>query len=394
MGVTSIEGGTFWSCSSLSNITIPESVTSIGNYAFLGCSSLTSITIPEGVTNIGEDAFFNCRSLTKINIPMGVTSIEDGTFWSCSSLSNITIPEGVTSIGNRAFLGCSSLTNITIPESVTSIGDDALDGQKVICNSSINDIGDLSMSSNLYCWLIINRPDGNIPLYGPNWKNVVINGVAESVTLPYQQKVNFTFPEEVKSIKKISYTMTFDKNFDSQSYGIWRTIALPFTPTSITHAEKGMLAPFDSGIGGAQNFWLRELTADGFKDVTQIEPNHPYLIAMPNSKAYADKYNISGNVTFSAENLTSEDFVNSAPLSADGTNYTMHASYSYMDKTEGVYVLNSDNCFVNNDEQLYPFEAYLKSNTATLRSVISLNKGRAATRAGSEGKRKPQIDDM
>jgi hypothetical protein len=36
----------------------------------------------------------------------------------------------------------------------------------------------------------------------------------------------------------------------------------------------------------------------------------------------------------------------------------------------------------------------LKDNTATLRSVISLNKGRTVTRAGSEGKRKPQIDDM
>ncbi|MCI6501654.1 MAG: leucine-rich repeat domain-containing protein, partial [Clostridia bacterium] len=33
----------FWDCSSLTFITIPDSVTSIGTRAFLNCSSLTSI---------------------------------------------------------------------------------------------------------------------------------------------------------------------------------------------------------------------------------------------------------------------------------------------------------------------------------------------------------------
>jgi hypothetical protein len=246
----------------------------------------------------------------------------------------------------------------------------------------------------LYCWLIINRSDGEeIPLYGPNWKNVVINGVAESVTLPYRKTVDFAIPEEVKSIKKISYTMTFDANTSSSSYGIWRTIALPFKPTSITHAKKGTLAPFDSGVAGAKNFWLRELTTSGFKDVAQIEANHPYIIAMPYSDEYADSYNISGDVTFSAENLTAEDFGNATPMSAEGVDYTMYASYSYMNVSNGVYVLNSNNRLVSNGSWLYPFEAYFKANTATA-SVASISKKRAATRALGQGKRKPQIDDM
>jgi hypothetical protein len=41
----------------------------IGDYTFFGCSSLTAITIPEGLTMIGQSAFDRCYSLTAITIP-------------------------------------------------------------------------------------------------------------------------------------------------------------------------------------------------------------------------------------------------------------------------------------------------------------------------------------
>lgn len=98
-------------------------VTSIADHAFDGCTSLTSISIPNSITNIGKYAFNGCTSLTSVDMSNNVTAISDGTFYKCSSLISLTIPNCVTSIGFEAFGMCGSLMNILIPNSVTSIGD-------------------------------------------------------------------------------------------------------------------------------------------------------------------------------------------------------------------------------------------------------------------------------
>ena len=125
--------------SSLTTITLPESVTSIGSKAFYGCSSLTDINIPASVTSIGDEAFYNCKGLTSISIPENsqLTSIGASAFSNCSSLTDINIPASVTSIGASAFYNCSSLTAINIPASVTSIGDQAFSNCKGLTSISI-----------------------------------------------------------------------------------------------------------------------------------------------------------------------------------------------------------------------------------------------------------------
>ena len=128
--LTSIGYYTFYECSSLTSIEIPNSVISIGEYAFCSCHSLTSIEIPSKVTSIGDFAFSSCSSLTSIEIPSGVTSISSYVFNFCNALTSITFGENskLASIGNNAFQYCRSLSSITIPNSVTSIGSNAFKG--------------------------------------------------------------------------------------------------------------------------------------------------------------------------------------------------------------------------------------------------------------------------
>ena len=119
--VTNIENDAFHDCTSLTNVTIGNSVTNIGRYAFNGCTSLTSVTIPNNVITIGTGAFYDCTALTRITIGNSVTSIGSLAFKNCSKLAYVTIPNSVTTIGSSAFSGCKNLASITIPNSLTTI---------------------------------------------------------------------------------------------------------------------------------------------------------------------------------------------------------------------------------------------------------------------------------
>ena len=66
--VTSIGGGAFSGCTSLSGVHIPSTVTVIGDEAFSGCTSFTSVDIPSSVTDIAARVFAGCSNLSTVNM--------------------------------------------------------------------------------------------------------------------------------------------------------------------------------------------------------------------------------------------------------------------------------------------------------------------------------------
>lgn len=173
--VTKIGEDAFQDNTTITSVTIPDSVTEIGANAFAGCTNLTSVnykgdwskltiqsgnpavqdaaneqlfdfkftpdntavivtryngtaadvTIPshykgKPVTMIDHAAFHD-SAVTSVTIPDSVTSIPDDAFAFCSQLTNISIPNSVTFIGFAAFNSCTSLKSITLPSSLSTI---------------------------------------------------------------------------------------------------------------------------------------------------------------------------------------------------------------------------------------------------------------------------------
>lgn len=173
--VTKIGEDAFQDNTTITSVTIPDSVTEIGANAFAGCTNLTSVTyggdwskltiqsgnpavedavnaqlfdfkfilnntaviviryngtaadvtIPsrykgKPVTAIDHAAFHD-SAVTSVTIPDSVTAIPDDAFSYCSNLTNISIPNSVTFIGFSAFNSCTSLKSITLPSSLSTI---------------------------------------------------------------------------------------------------------------------------------------------------------------------------------------------------------------------------------------------------------------------------------
>jgi len=132
--VTGIANSAFYGQTSLTSITIPDSVGSIGSIAFNNCSNLTSASIGSGVSSIGDEAFTSCSKLTTITVSAqngyytavgnvlfnaGQTTLIQ--YPTASAATSYTIPSGVTTIQDYAFAYSPNLTTVTIPSSVSNL---------------------------------------------------------------------------------------------------------------------------------------------------------------------------------------------------------------------------------------------------------------------------------
>lgn len=119
LGASAFEG-----CSALKTVVIPNSVTDINDHAFARCTSLEFVDLPDHLDRIQLSTFYKCEALKMIDIPQSVTTIDEYAFLCCYSLENLDLPDNLRRIGGRAFLNCTNLKSLTIPATVNSVGID------------------------------------------------------------------------------------------------------------------------------------------------------------------------------------------------------------------------------------------------------------------------------
>lgn len=256
--------GTSYICSGIgtctdTDIIIPETynglpVTSIRKMAFNNCTSLTSVTIPNSVTSIDEGVFYYCSALKSVTIPASVTSIGNHAFFYCSALKSVTIPNSVTSIGNYAFYNCPSLTSITIPASVTSIGNSIFYPQtiNVYCESSYQPEGWASSWNAYGCPVVWGATDTDtMPTIPSGIWNLTLNKCNTSSVFTRRWNVDDC------NISITNSALTNDDKFIGNAIKLWYSnndgVSLPdFTGLSCTETSKLDLFRGDLLVNGSR----------------------------------------------------------------------------------------------------------------------------------------------
>ena len=79
-------------------------------------TTLTSVSIPNTMEEIGESAFKRCTALSSLRFAPGsrLKTIGEDAFYQCESITSLTIPDSVESIGSNAFYGLKNLKYLTM----------------------------------------------------------------------------------------------------------------------------------------------------------------------------------------------------------------------------------------------------------------------------------------
>lgn len=178
--ITSINGEAFKGCSSLETVNFnAENCTTCGVYnqteheaypAFP--SNLKQVNFGDKVKIIPSYSFYECTGITSIEIPNSVKEIGDYAFSWCPA-QKISIGDGVETIGVEAFAYNSDLKELTIGANVKSIGDDAFfygeNIENIYCRAQQPPVASTSVFENYTATLYV--PTGRLDVYKDDTAN-------------------------------------------------------------------------------------------------------------------------------------------------------------------------------------------------------------------------------
>ncbi|MBQ8959823.1 MAG: leucine-rich repeat domain-containing protein [Ruminococcus sp.] len=120
--VTGIRDNAFYECSSLRQISLPDTLTELGHHCFYACTSLESIVLPDSVDQIGDGCFCGCTSLSAVSLPDELSYLPHSCFRACTALREITLPAEALSVGDYCFSACTSLSKVSSGDGLRSLG--------------------------------------------------------------------------------------------------------------------------------------------------------------------------------------------------------------------------------------------------------------------------------
>jgi len=188
--VTAIANQAFKDKTTITSITLPDSVLSIGYEAFYRCEYLATVSLGSGVTTIGDWAFGHCYKLKSISIPNSVTSLGNGALSDCVELESVVLGNQVPSLGRYTFTNDYKLSSITLPASMASIGEQAFSHCRSLATVNFQQSLPPSVNADSFMDISILAKGYFFPAAMSAWSSVSISGL----TFPQikaSQTINF-----------------------------------------------------------------------------------------------------------------------------------------------------------------------------------------------------------
>ena len=119
-GITSIPRNLFHKNTTLTQVTIPDTMTKIEEFAFAECGNLERVSLPDNVNQIGEYAFAK-TGIKEISMPDSILEIGDYVFAN-TKLTELKLPKNLTHLGRCVLSGNTGVTEIVIPKTLITVG--------------------------------------------------------------------------------------------------------------------------------------------------------------------------------------------------------------------------------------------------------------------------------